>query len=438
MKKLYFALFVAMLAASCKEIQGPDFNAPGSVFLSSWNKLQMVGDFQDTPWDLNTAPEMQLVDDWLWEITLRLPARTIKYKLVPNGQWSLAYGDTSAIKNDSLHGYLDPNAGGLGDHIETLIPRAGIWRLRFNERTLYYEFAYIGATGSAIAGVVSFEDDSEPPYPAASVTVFDTSWNAVASTTSDTMTSEFIAAGIEPGTYSVVVSASGYIPDTVTQVAVAEDDTVQLQVTLSPIPEGAIVIDGVISPQENWIPVDTAVANGLDGACLRQLFVSSDSANLYIAITTANTASWGIAYGFGFDVAPGGYSDGTSDAWGRHIGFSGYGVDFELYFWWPEGGDNFTAANWGIYQGSWNVGPFDGVYASTGSADSGLQTLEIAIPWTDLGGRQDSVGVITWMAGGDNSSAVSSIPDDPAVHDASNEWMDNDVFSNIARIGFQK
>ncbi len=436
MRKLFWVVpFALLIVTACKELQKPDFNAPGSVYLSNWNRLQMVGDFQDTPWDLNTAPEMQLVDDWLWQLDVMLPARTIKYKLVPDGQWGLAYGDTSAIKNDSLQGYVDPNAGGLGDHIETAIPEAGIWRVTFNERTLFYQFTYIGPAGSAIMGTVTFEGDSEPPFPIANVSVFDTAWNSVATTTSDSLDGSFSVAGLDSGTYTVVVSSGGYIPDTVRDITVGENDTVVLDtIRLSRIPAGAIVIDGVISPEENWTLIDTAVSNGLEGACLYQLYVSSDSSNLYVAITTRNAASWGLAYGFGFDVADGGYEDGTSDAWGRHIGFSGYGIDYELYFWWPEGGDSFTAANFAVYQGSWNTGNFDGTYASTGASDSGLQTLEIAIPWSLIGGLRDSLGLISWIAGGDNSSAVSSVPDDPAIHDESNEWMDMDTFTNILRV----
>ncbi len=437
-RKIALFLFSVLLVTACKEVKGPDFNAPGSVFLSNWDRLQMVGDFQDTPWDLNTAPDMHLVGDWQWELVLRLPARKIKYKLVPEGQWNLAYGDTSAIKNDSLQGYVDPNAGGLGDHIETTIPQAGLWKVDFNEQTLFYQFTYIGAAGGAITGHIEFENDSEPPFPAATVTVYDTAWSAVTTVTSDSTTGDFIASGLDAGNYSVVINAGGYIPDTVTDVTVAEDDTTSIgTVTLAQIPEGMIVIDGVISDEENWTLVDSGVVNGLAGACLYQLFVSSDTSNLYVAITTRNEASWGLAYGFGFDVADGGYSEGTSDGWGRHIGFSGYGIDYELYFWWPENGDAFTAANFIPYQGGWgSPANFDGQYAWTGSSDHGLQTLEIAIPWNLLGGARDSLGLIAWIAGGDNSSAVSSIPDDPTIHDAdpNAEWTDNDTFTNIARI----
>lgn len=213
------------------------------------------------------------------------------------------------------------------------------------------------------------------------------------------------------------------------------------------------LVEVVIAPKtidgslDDWSPfevVGTARDNGLDGAKLDRLYVSYDENYLYIAIKTNNTGSWGISYGFAIDVDPEsgkGYT-GTSDSWGRRISFSGsFAPDYEIYFWWDGGitSDNFntwTGGGWD-YKGISAVG---GSFAYTGDS-SGLQSLEIAIPWDAIGGRREKLGVIAWIAGGGDSSAVSSAPWDAALESldgpyadwyGGNEWGDTDYFSGLA------
>ncbi|AAL81233.1 hypothetical protein PF1109 [Pyrococcus furiosus DSM 3638] len=199
-------------------------------------------------------------------------------------------------------------------------------------------------------------------------------------------------------------------------------------------------IDGNL---EEWIKAD-AIAygrdSGLPGANLDKLYIAWDDNYLYIAIKTNNTQSWDLAYGIGIDVDPGsgnGYT-GDSDAWGRKIAFgNNYAIDYEIYFWW-SGGSGITADNFINWTGSgWDyksISDVGGSFAYTGDTSQGLQTLEIAIPWDALGGITRKFAIIAWIAGGDGSSAVDSLPVDDTIVDSDNEWVDQDVFTNLSVI----
>ncbi|WP_297510712.1 CARDB domain-containing protein [Thermococcus sp.] len=203
--------------------------------------------------------------------------------------------------------------------------------------------------------------------------------------------------------------------------------------------EGSKIIDGNLN---DWTPSDLVAIgrdNGQAGANLGKLYVAWDDQYLYIAVETNNTASWDVAYGFGIDVDPGagtGYN-GTSDAWGRKVGFtSGFGLEYELYFWWSGssgmGTDNFitwTGSGWD-YKSLADVGA---KFAYTGDTSTGLKTLEIAIPWSAIGGMPKKVAVMSWITGS-GGSAVDSLPVGPAINysDIGSEWGDTDVFSNMA------
>ncbi|WP_297090440.1 CARDB domain-containing protein, partial [Thermococcus sp.] len=204
---------------------------------------------------------------------------------------------------------------------------------------------------------------------------------------------------------------------------------------------GTKIIDGSLS---DWTASDLIAVgqdNGQAGANLDRLYVSWDDQYLYIAIKTNNTGSWDVAYGIGIDVDPGtgnGYT-GPSDSWGRQINFSsGFAVDYEIYFWWGwnsgMGTDNFNT-----WTGSgWNYNSINGVggsFAYTGDTSTGLQTIEIKIPWSALGGKPNKIAIMAWVTGS-GGSAVDSLPVDPAIDytNIGSEWGDTDVFTNLAEI----
>ena len=199
------------------------------------------------------------------------------------------------------------------------------------------------------------------------------------------------------------------------------------------------VTDGYLMKNER--AVDGYIAEGAsdfvgpDGANLDSLFVTWDENYLYIFLTTNNTASWDVAYGFGIDNtgSSSGYTGGDPlrDAWNRKIGFdNGYNIEYEIYFWWEADSNKVTSAQLCSWDGSsWSYTNLtEGTdYEYTGGT-SGLQTLEIKIALSDIG-TPSNIAISTWVAGGDTSSAVDAIPSETDVADSN--WTDDDYVSSM-------
>lgn len=203
---------------------------------------------------------------------------------------------------------------------------------------------------------------------------------------------------------------------------------------------GSKSIDGNLNDwgEDEIVAADTN-GTGVPGGNLTKLYVSWDGEYLYLAIETNNTANWGMAYGFGLDVDPGsgkGYTAG-GDAWGRNMEFSnGFAADYEVYFWWDDGSASITAAQLNPYSGGWdwiNLEDVGGKYSYTGNSSESLKTLEIAIPWSALGGMPRSLAVSAWVTGS-GGSAVDVLPQEGVARDSDNEWGDTDIISEMAQL----
>ncbi|WP_048146704.1 CARDB domain-containing protein [Pyrococcus abyssi] len=204
---------------------------------------------------------------------------------------------------------------------------------------------------------------------------------------------------------------------------------------------GTKVIDGNLNDWATSDLVATGRDSGLQGANLDKLYIAWDDEYLYIAIKTNNTANWKVAYGIGIDVGPGGFTGSESgDSWGRKINFTRE-IDYEVYFWWDgkiwsDAFNHWNGTDWEKY----SISEIGGEYAYTGDSSSGLQVLEVAIPWSALGGKPEKIAIITWIAGEEGSSAVDTLPVDPSI-DYSNingEWTDADMLSNFIEISLTK
>lgn len=219
----------------------------------------------------------------------------------------------------------------------------------------------------------------------------------------------------------VVCDKEGNVSEEINQTSEPEQPT-----------ESVIVVDGDLSDFGTPVATSTNPGPGV-GANLYRLYVTYDATYLYIGFDTQNSGSWDVAYGIGIDTKPSGYT-GDSDAWKRKINFgAGYAVDYEIYFRW-DGGSGLDSNNFCEWNGlDWNyrsIADAGGTFDYIGDTSSGLQTMEIAIPWSAIGGKQD-VALIVWVAGKDEgSSAVDSIPDDSTIGDA-DEWTDSDTFTNL-------
>ncbi|NJE02087.1 hypothetical protein E3E42_09310 [Thermococcus sp. JdF3] len=197
-------------------------------------------------------------------------------------------------------------------------------------------------------------------------------------------------------------------------------------------------IDGNLSDwSENELAAEDTTGTGVDVGNLSKFYVSWDDQYLYLAIETNNTKNGGMAYGFGIDVDPGtgnGYTTG-GDAWGRGIEFSnGYALDYEVYFWWDDGSASITAAQLNPYEGGWSwpsLTDMGGKYNYTGDSSTGLKTLEVAVPWSAIGGMPSKFAVAAWVTGG-GGSAVDVLPQEGAAADNADEWSDTDVITEMA------
>ena len=209
------------------------------------------------------------------------------------------------------------------------------------------------------------------------------------------------------------------------------------------------VLDGVISPSEGWnflVANPDTQTSSFEGADIESLFYFETRDSLYIAFTTQNRASWGVAYGIAFDTDRGNFSGYVSggDAWGRNIIFGDgidptFCIDYQVYMWWDGSGGSITA--WYFYRWNQDSLRFEDIgfpmedRAYTGDASTGLQCIEMRFP-LDKFGNPDSFRFVAYMTGGDGSSIVDILPQNPSVEfpATGGEWTDQDTIATFVRI----
>lgn len=214
----------------------------------------------------------------------------------------------------------------------------------------------------------------------------------------------------------------------------------------------APVVDGIVNPDVEGYTLVAENAENTDkaGADLMAFYYAVSSESLYLAITTQNSVSWDVAYGFALDVIDGGYSGdptaGTGDSWGRRLYFPEWQPDYQIYFWYSGVACSIVSDDFNKYvEGSWQYDFATFNYAAPLN-ENGLQSLEVAIPLDSLG-NPETEKACAYIVGGDNSSAVDILPYDETVSltgDA--EWTDWDTITtyhtlstreNIAKLTMQ-
>ncbi len=198
----------------------------------------------------------------------------------------------------------------------------------------------------------------------------------------------------------------------------------------------APTVDGNVDPEAEGYTLVAENSTNTDkqGADLLAFYYAIANDSLYLAITTQNTQSWDVAYGFVFDVIDGGYSGDPDadvrDSWGRKLYFPSWNPDYQIYFWYSGSGQSITAHNFNGYSnGTWQYNISELNYAPSYGGESGLQALEISIPLEALG-NPSQVKSCAYIVGGDNSSAVDILPTDPSVSlTGIEEWTDWDTIT---------
>ena len=210
----------------------------------------------------------------------------------------------------------------------------------------------------------------------------------------------------------------------------------------------APILDGIIDAGEGWIVgAANSDSTDLDGADLDTFYYYISQDSLYFAVKTQNRASWDVAYGFSIDVdqtdSSGYIGDpgaGIWDSWGRHIVFANeppdyFAPDYQVYFWY-NGASGITSVNFNRYNGvgwDYSIAPVE--YAYTWDTLLGLHVLELKVALESLG-NPHHLHIVSYIAGGDNSSCVDVLPYDPSVVLLSDgaEWTDIDTLHNFIDI----
>ncbi len=241
------------------------------------------------------------------------------------------------------------------------------------------------------------------------------------------------------GKYSALeVSLSGY---KITSYSVKMTDWNGLQDL--PVRSVMKVID--VRALSGWVLVGVSKVSGNAGADLDRYYVGWDDTNLYLNLTTNNTASWSVAYGFALDVnqtTDVGFKNSSSgDSWQRKISFvnaNPYLPDYEVYIYW-DSSNGITSTALNKYYNGWTGSSLDaagGSYKYSGTTSNGIQWINITIPWTSIGGKPSTgkIATMAWVAGGNNGdSAVDTVPYDSSVP-TGDSWTDWDEVTSMTEV----
>jgi len=204
----------------------------------------------------------------------------------------------------------------------------------------------------------------------------------------------------------------------------------------------APTVDGNVDPEAEGytLVAENPTYTDKQGADLLAFYYAIANDSLYLAITTQNTASWGVAYGIVLDTEEGGYSgipDTLPDSWGRRFYYPEWQPDYQLYFWYDDNEQQITAQDFNKYIGGdspnyWERWQYDFatfVYAANYGGEQGLQALEVAFALSSIG-NPTQIKACACIAGVDNSSAVDILPMDPSVSlTGDEEWTDWDTIT---------
>ncbi|GJM43916.1 MAG: hypothetical protein DHS20C21_07580 [Gemmatimonadota bacterium] len=233
------ALLVLVLS-SCQENTRGAFllptGGPGEAYVSRFSVLQVVGDFNN--WD-TTIPSMEVDFGGTWRDTLTVQDGCYLMKIRTEGDWdeSPDFGRCGGTEEDCQVQVPDDGTA-VGEEIcEASGEGTAIGQIEFLD-TGSYEFAYVEPEEmleirrltevGAIAGTVSFPARGGG-LPEATVSVRTAgTGNEVTSVTSSPADGAFLAEGLTPGTYDVLVQAAGFVEQLIESVSVFAFETTEV------------------------------------------------------------------------------------------------------------------------------------------------------------------------------------------------------------------
>lgn len=431
LKPIVFIITGFFLLNSCAKEPGKILiSPPGFKFKTQYRTMQLVGDFNGWALEDLTSTKMELVADWTWQKIQYFSGTrdSIMFKFVPNSNWDLAFGTQGA--DTGLSGYAEPGCTGTGNHITAgPISKPGYWKFTFNEHTLYYSISFYSAPGGAIKGAIGFSDINTPPYPLVNVSVYNEN-GKIAETQSDTTTSEYIVSPLPNGTYTLVFSAGGYIPDTVRNITV-NNDTVIKNVTLHKA-EG-IIVDGDLSDWDSVAVYDTIGDSPWgSGGDIGSLYakVQNDTLFLGVAGTLNNNAIIIYLHIDPCDSSLGYANMDTLDFYPRKFTFPDSLKAQYILAQWVDG--NVLPAFRSIDTTGTTTDLTDSIEVASTLSPSTQGAIEAAIPISLLTNAQSGrIGIVAVVAGGDHYDGPESVPSNNLQGNGTETELKNLYFVNF-------
>ncbi len=414
-------LIFLLLFISCKKNKTPYFELPGNYYLSKYNTVQLVGDFQN--WNLEDKSSfMKLVSDYRWEVVKKFPyKRNIMFKFVPDKKWDPSFG--TSWEDTSLYGKLEL-VSGEGTHISAFLPEDGYYKFTLLEDSLFYRVDKVRGTGT-IRGEVNFEDVSNSPYPLSRIYLYyKNSDTLIRSYTTDSLNNSFEFFDLIDSSFKIIVASEGYNPETnYVSIGYAEIKEVDFFLKKGTF-RNPIIIDGINDfLPEDLVGVDPAGDISEENLDLDSLWACHIGDKWYIGFNVHSGLNYGLAFGiyiFTNSISP---SGAQKDPWNRLVA-AGDSLNtlypkYILYVWHPET-DILENAQLCVWEGnSWRYLILNEVGGEQGYTSS--KFLEFSIP-DSLLGIPDSIFIEVFTTGGENTHAQDSSPNDPNINFANPDW----------------
>ncbi len=417
-KEIILSLIVlAFFACAKNHPTGYRLKPPGERYISSYQTMQLVGNFQN--WNLDDPNSyMELMSDYIWEKDENIgQSGLIQFKFVPNHNWEPSFGTTGS--DTGLSGYAEV-VSGLGTEIALNLPERGIWRFHFNEKTRFFKLTKKEGFTGAIVGKIVFMGTSIPPYPKAIIKLCDTLYHILSTTSSDSLTGNFGFYALQPNRYIILITATSYLPETL--LTTVREDTVNLGeiVLVSSEIRQPPTIDGL----NDFLPTDLIGIDPTGDMTERNLDLDSlwgviVGETLYIGFNAYCELGYELSYGIYLSLDTTRSSGATRDPWNRNVRASFGMPEFALYIW-HNNRDSLSVAQLCEWNGMWNYYQINSIGGAQAYRNDN-HFIELMIPLVALR-SPDSIFVELFTTGGENSHAQDTSPQDPNVTFTTPNW----------------
>lgn len=195
---------------------------PGQ-YHSAFTTIAVIGDFPGIDWfEANQVPMTQ-VTPGVWKATVPgIPAGNHYMKFRTNNNWGTPDPDYGSASDESCRPSLNGPTALSAAALCIVFPMGtAAYEFTLDEINLTYAIVRQGQAGQSINGTVVFGGIAQAPYPAARVRLqAQNSSTDLGYTSTDPTTRAFSFAGLDPGSYKLIVSANCFRTVTVENLVV--------------------------------------------------------------------------------------------------------------------------------------------------------------------------------------------------------------------------